>query len=236
MLNRFYQLLFIFLILSGCSILKPADTHDNLDYPHPDSEIAAILDTYRPGVEEAMGAPIAIVNDTLRFGQPEGALGNMTADALRYRAALELRKFVHLGIIGESSFKTYFIPGTLTLGDVYEFMPYENHLVILELKGKKVIELMDQVAAVGGAPISGARFRIDDDQRARGILVNAEVVDPNRSYLVATSSWAANGGDQFPALWNPDNRIDVDLSIKDLYVDFFRGRSILYSERDGRIR
>lgn len=236
MLNRLYQLLFILLILSGCRVLKPVDTLESLDYPDPDSEIAAILDAYRPGVEKVMGKPIAVVKDTLRFGQPEGALGNMAADALRNRAALELRKFVHLGIIGESSFKTFFIPGTLTLGDIYEFMPYENHLVILELKGDIVIELIDQVAAVGGAPVSGARFRIDDDNRARGLLVNAEVVDPNKRYLVATSSWVANGGDQFPALWNPESRIDLDLSVKDLYVDFFQGRSELYNERDGRIR
>lgn len=236
MSNRLYQILFILLILSGCSTLKPIDTLDSLDYPDPDSEIIAILDAYRPGIEKIMGKPIAVVKDTLRFSQPEGALGNMAADALRYRAALELRKFVHLGLIGESSFKTYFIPGTLTLGDVYEFMPYENHLVILELKGDKLIELIDQVATVGGAPVSGARFRIDENNRARGLLVNAEVVDPHKNYLVATSSWVANGGDQFPALWDPESRIDLDLSVKELYVDFFHGRSELYNERDGRIR
>lgn len=236
MWNRLYQLLFLLLILSGCSALKPVDSTESLDYPNPDSEIAAILDAYRPGIDKLMGKPVAVVKDTLRFGQPEGVLGNMAADALRYRAALELRRYVHLGIIGEGSFKTYFIPGTLTLGDIYEFMPYENHLVILELKGEKVIELIDQVAALGGAPISGARFRIDENNRARGLLVNAEVVDPDKSYLIATSSWVANGGDQFPALWSPDSRMDMALSVKDLYVDFFRGRSELFNEPDGRIR
>lgn len=235
MWNRLYQLLFILLIFSGCSVLKPVDTLGRLDYPDPDSEIEAILELYRPGIDDVMGKPIAVVKDTLRFDQPEGTLGNMAADALRYRAALELRKFVHLGVIGEGSFKTYFIPGVLTLGDVYEFMPYKNHLVVLELRGDKVIELIDQVASVGGAPVSGARFRIDD-RRASGLLVNAEVVDLNKYYLVATSSWIANGGDQFPALWSPNHRIDLDIFVKDLYVDFFQGRSELYNERDGRIR
>ena len=236
MWNRLYLITFTLLILSGCTVLKTADTHQNLDYPNPDSEIVDILNAYRAGIDREMGEPIAIVKDTLRFDQPEGTLGNLVADALRYRAALELRSFVHLGIIGEGSFKTYFVPGKLTLGDIYEFMPYENHLVILELKGNKIIELIDQVAELGGAPISGARFRIDDENRARGLLVNAEVVDPGRSYFVATSSWAANGGDQFPALWNPESRTDVDLSIKKLYVDFFQGRMELYHEPDGRIR
>ena len=236
MWNRLCLLTFILLIFSACSTIKPADSLDGLDYLAPDYEISAILDAYRPCIDNVMGKPIAIVKDTLRFDQPEGALGNMAADALRNRAALELRRFVHLGIIGEGSFKTFFVPGVLTLGDIYEFMPYENRLVVLELRGDQVIELIGQVAKVGGAPISGARFRIDENNRARGILVNSEVVDPNKRYLVATSNWVANGGDQFPALWNPVNRTDLDLNIKDLYVDFFRGRAELYNERDGRVR
>lgn len=236
MWNRLCLLTFILLIFSGCSTLKPVDSLEGLDYLAPDSEISAILDEYRPGIDNVMGKPIAIVKDTLRFDQPEGALGNMAADALRNRAALELRRFVHLGIIGEGSFQTFFVPGVLTLGDIYEFMPYENSLVVLELRGDQVIELIDQVAKVGGTPISGARFRIDENNRARGILVNSEVVDPNKRYLVATSNWVANGGDQFPALWNPVNRTDLDLNIKDLYVDFFRGMAELYNERDGRVR
>lgn len=236
MWNRLCLLPLILLILSGCSVLKPVDSLDKLDDLSPDSEISAILDAYRPGIDNVMGKPIAIVKDTLRFDQPEGALGNMAADALRNRAALELRKFIHLGIIGEGSFKTYFVPGQLTLGDVYEFMPYENRLSVLELSGDQVIELIGQVAKVGGAPISGARFKIDEENRARGILVNSEVVDPNKRYLIATSNWVANGGDQFPALWNPIHRTDLDLSIKDVYVDFFRGRAELYNEKDGRVR
>lgn len=236
MWNRLYLLSFIFLIFSGCRVLKPVDSLEESGYLAPDSEITAILDTYRPGINRVMGKPVAIVKDTVRFDQPEGALGNMAADALRNRAALELRKFIHLGVIGEGSFRTYFVPGTLTLGDVYEFMPYDNKLVVLELSGDQVIELIGQVAKIGGAPISGARFRIDEENRARGILVNSEVVDPNRHYFVATSDWVANGGDQFPALWNPIRRTDLDLSIKDVYVDFFRGMAELYNERDGRVR
>lgn len=236
MLNRLLQIFVLLFFFSGCAVFKPSATVDKSEFPDPDTEILAILDMYRAGLDEVMGKQVAVVRDTLRFDKPEGALSNMAADALRFRAALELREFVHLGVIGESSFQTYFTPGILTLGDIYEFMPYENNLVVLELKGEKVIELMDQVAGVGGAPVSGARFRIDDQNRARGLLVNAEVVDPNKNYLIATSSWLADGGDRFSSLWDPVRRIDFDISIRNLYVDFFYGRAELYDQRDGRIR
>ncbi len=229
----------IFILLaSGCSLFRPAIPEESpaLHYPEPDSAIVQMLDTYRPGMERLMGRSIATVRDTIGFDQPEGALGNLVADALRYRAAHETRGFVHVGIIGESSFNLIFEPGVLTLGHIYEFMPYENHLVVLTMDGEKVQELMDQVASLGGAPVSGVRFNIDEENRARGILVNSEVIDPNRDYLVATTSWAANGGDVFPALWEATGRMDLDVSVRQIFTDYFRGQAELVDFRDGRIR
>ena len=231
------SLVVIAVLASGCTLFKTTAEPVDLDYPDPDSEIASLLDSYRPGLELEMGEPIAIVMDTVRFRQPEGALGNMVADALRYRASRELGKYIHLGVIGESSFQTHFFPGTLTKGDLYEFMPYENHLVVLELPGATVQQLLHQIAEIGGAPVSGSRFSIDHENRARGIIVNSEVIDLTRSYYVATSSWIANGGDRFSALWNPIGRTDLEhIDIRDLYLEFFRGRAEIYNETDGRIR
>lgn len=205
-------------------------------YPLPDPEIAEKLDSYRDFLNELMGQKVATVEDTLKFGKPEGSLSNIVADALRFQAAAELRSFVHVGVIGEDSFQLFLVPGDLTVGDVYEFMPYDNHLVILTMKGSRLMELIEQVAEVGGAPISGVRFRIDEDGNPNGVLVNAEVLDPDREYLVATSSWSANGGDQFPALWNISDRMDLEVSIQDLYIEYFRNQVVLTTSTDGRIR
>lgn len=234
-------LLFIILLMitliSGCTLFRTAADPLEYDYPEPDSEILRLLDLYRPGMDRVMGNEIAIVRDTIRFNKPESALGNMAADALRFRATRELGRYIHVGIIGESSFQTYFLPGTLTLGDIYEFMPYENHLVVLELTGSSLQQLIHQVAEIGGAPVSGTRFSIDNQNRARGLIVNSEVIDPERTYQVATTSWIANGGDRFSALWNPISRTDLnEIDIRELYVDFFRGRGELTDETDGRIR
>jgi 2',3'-cyclic-nucleotide 2'-phosphodiesterase (5'-nucleotidase family) len=183
-----------------------------------------------------MGRRIAVVKDTIRFDRPESPLGNLVSDAIRYRAGSELGRFVNIGIIGEISFRLFLTPGELTLGEVMEFMPYDNHLVVLTLPGDKVAELAHQVAALGGAPVSGLRFRINEG-RAAGILVNSQVLDRNREYLVATSSWVANGGDQFPAVWDYTDRIDLtNVDVRELYLDYFRSRREIYPVTDGRLR
>ncbi len=227
------------ILLTSCSVFRPAVTEEDepqLEYPGPDSEILRMLDDHRGLMDRQMGIKIATIKDTLRFDKPEGALGNMVSDAIRNRAGNELGRYINMGIIGESSFKLFFEPGQLTLGELYEFMPYDNHLVVLTLSGDKVYELVNQVAALGGAPVSGVRFRIDEENRARGVLVNSEVIDPDKKYRIATSSWAANGGDVFPALWEAEERIDLDISVRSVYIDYFRGRSEIYDFTDGRIR
>lgn len=226
------------LFFTGCAYFSGSSKEDVpvSAYPAPDPAMVRMLDAYRDSLNGVMGREIASVADTLRFGKPEGPLNNLVADALRFRAARELRRFVHIGVIGEDSFKLYFVPGKLTLGDVYEFMPYDNHLVVLTLNGATLLKLIEQVSAMGGAPISGVRFRIDAEGRPNSILVNAEVIDLNRKYLVATSSWAANGGDKFPALWNAEERLDTNISLQDVYITYLENQVELTATTDGRIR
>ena len=200
-----------------------------------DEAIASLLNQYRDGYNDQMGVRVAEVAYPLQFGSPESKMGNMAADAIRFRAAREARRFVHLSVIGESSFRLNFNEGTLTLGEVLEFMPYENHLVLLKLTGEMVHELSQQIAERGGAPVSGMRFRLVDGQ-ARQILVNSEILDRRGEYWLATSNWVADGGDNFTAITKPLERIDYDVSIRDLYIEYFRNQRVLSPETDGRIR
>ena len=235
-------LLLSFTLLAGCSLFSSTEKQHSPEqkepvmYPEPDPEISSLLDSYRSALHDKMGEKIATVHDTLRFSKPESALGNLVADALRYRAGFELQRFVNLSVIGDSSFRLYLTPGELTRKDVMEFMPYENHLVILRLRGDKIFELANQIAELGGAPVSGMRLRIVDG-RARGVLINAQTLSSDKEYLVATTSWAANGGDQFPALWDYSDRIDLhDVNVRELYIDYFKSRRNIHANRDGRIR
>jgi 2',3'-cyclic-nucleotide 2'-phosphodiesterase (5'-nucleotidase family) len=233
-----FAAIILLVFLPGCMLFQSSTNPVRPDfaYPGPDPEIQSSLESYRGKYMNEVGSKIATVHDTLRFEKPEGALNNYVADALRFRAAAETEQFVNVGVIGESSFRMYFTPGELIVEDVLEFMPYDNHLVILSMKGFDLERLVNQVAEAGGAPISGVRFSIGSDGRARGILVNSEVINPNRNYLVATSSWAADGGDRFSALWTAENRVDLSIQLKDLFIDYFKSESDLYNITDGRIR
>jgi len=206
--------------------------HQTLDH---DSSISASIDGYRDTLMDIMGEPLTVLKSELNFDKPESTLGNLAADILRFRAARELRTFIHVGVINEDSFRIYLNEGEVNLGQMYELMPYDNHLVILTLTGNNLIKLMGNIAFLGGAPISGVRMNIDRG-KARGILVNSEVVDPDRNYFVATSNYLADGNGPFEALWKYENRIDLDLLIRDTLIEYFKNQYELEPVLDARIR
>src|SRR6056297_2824636 len=200
-----------------------------------DENIASLLDQYRPRYNDMMGEKVAEVARSISFGKPESPLGNLVADALRFRAARETRTFVNLAMIGESSFRLNLEEGDLTRGEILEFMPYDNSLVLLKLRGESVYRLSQEIAGRGGVPVSGLRFRLEG-KTARDVLVNSDIIDPSKHYWLATSSWVANGGEDFKALREHVDRIELPLSIRDVYLDYFSNQRTIDPEIEGRIR
>ena len=201
-----------------------------------DPAILSIIDPFRDRYHSELSEHVTVLASPARFSKPEGSLGNLVADALRFRAAQELRQYVHVGVIDQGSFKLHFDAGPVTLGQMYEFMPYENHLVVLELTGTSLKKLADEIAGMGGAPVSGLRFQILEN-RAGGLLVDAEPPQGEETYFAATSSWIADGGGPFSALHDPLSRVDVwSVAIRDLYIDYLQERNPVEPSTDGRIR
>ena len=200
-----------------------------------DPDIENWLKPYRESYEQIMGRRIARANGPLTFGQPESSLGNLATDIIRYRAIHEYQKFVHIAVMNPDGFQVEFEEGDITLGDLYEFMPYDNTLVILEMEGQYVRKLADEIAKKGGVPLSGMRMTIVDG-RATGVLVDSESLEDDAIYLVATSSYVARGGGGFHSLQNGSGRHDYSVLIRDIFIDYMRSRREFTPVEDLRIR
>ena len=81
------------------------------------------------------------------------------ADVLR-EGSLRVGKMADIGLCNIGGLRSTMPKGKVTYGDVLEIAPFENRLCILSLDGRKLTELMEQIAAVGGEGISGARLVI----------------------------------------------------------------------------
>lgn len=244
MLRKLFVLLSVITLMS-CGTSRDHQQHELTGYDEKnvtigadvedDQDIADYIHPYVREMQKEMGRVITKAEASLERGQPEGALGNLIADLTRSRASSELRTNVDIAVINNGGLRIPLPPGDITVGMVYELMPFDNIIAVLTMSGEQVMQMADELAACGGEPISGMRMRIRNGN-ATDVLVGSSEVNPERTYLVATNNWMADGGGCVPSLWNPLERNDLPLLIREAIMDHFGSRETISPRIDNRIR
>jgi 2',3'-cyclic-nucleotide 2'-phosphodiesterase (5'-nucleotidase family) len=85
-------------------------------------------------------------------------------------------------------------PGPFTRGKLFELSPFDNTIVLLNLKGYQLKQLLDHIAARGGWPVAGMRVHISN-KKATNVIIGGRQLEENAEYVVAVPDYVANGGD-----------------------------------------
>ncbi len=189
------------------------------DSIEPDEEMKAFIKDYASDLFAYMGRKLTVSTGVIERGQPESPLGNLTADILRNRATREMGTQVDVAILNRGGLRIPIPEGEVTVGTVYELMPFENHITMLRFNGRQMRQLANELAIEGGEPVSGLRMRIDNG-RATDLLVNGQPVSDQKEYWVATNNWLADGGGPLPTLWSPLERRDLEVMIRDAFIEY----------------
>lgn len=200
-----------------------------------DEAISAFIEPYVREMARTMDQVITVSEGSFTKDQPEGSLGNLAADIVRYRATTEMGERVHVSIMNNGGLRVPLPEGEITVGHIYELMPFENHITVLRFSGEQLRQIADELAEINGEPVSGLRIRIENGN-ARDVLVDSMNVDPDRYYWVATNNWMADGGGDVPTLWESEQRHDLDVLIRDAIIDYMRNRENIEPNIDRRIR
>ena len=153
-----------------------------------------------------------------------GNLGRLAADYMLLSAnAISIKEFgvpCHFAISNNGGFRTGFYPGPVTMQQLFEVMPFENELVLVQLSGIFVDSLFQYIAQLQGTPASGflmsySKGNTRKDNRYQSLKLNAQPVnsiqdllnpqytqplDTRRDYLIAVNSYMVVGGDGFTML------------------------------------
>ena len=187
-------------LLSGC---HPAYLSSRAQYGNQritrelatDSVLFFLLKPYGDSVDKSMGTVLGTVREPLEKAQPEGTLGNFMADAYLVMGAQQFDKPVDAAFVNYGGVRLQQLPaGPLTLGKVFELMPFDNALVIQQLSGMQLQSFLDLVAARGGWPVAGIRFTIKD-KRATEVYIKDKPLRPDALYWILNSDFVASGGD-----------------------------------------
>lgn len=197
----------------------------------PKAEIEELIAPFQREMEAEMGEVLAWCPENMRTGRPEGNLGALIADFVLARAQRDAEVPVEACILNNGGLRVPWSEGPITLGLVYEVMPFDNDIVLLRLTGAQVRAVANELAARSGEPVAGIEFEIRDEE-----AVDLEVAgDPleERDYWIATNSYLADGGGGMPTLWDAREQLPLGVLIRDAIVDAARGYGSKGSSPDG---
>jgi 5'-nucleotidase / UDP-sugar diphosphatase len=176
-----------------------------------DPAMAALVARYAGRLSEALDVrvgetrvPLDARNALLRTSETN--VGNLVTDVMRARLQADVALMNGGGIRGNQ-----LVPaGTLTRRDVNALLPFLNVLVMLEVPGRVLLEVLEHSVSVypresgGFLQVSGLSFVFDPARppghRVARVVVGSEPLDPERRYKLATNSYTAGGGDGYAML------------------------------------
>ncbi len=172
-------------------------------------------------------------------GAGAGSLGNFVTDGMRAQAKAKLGKPVTLAIMNAGGLrKNEISPGELRASDIFELLPFENALVVLELNGAQLAKLLQVVTrdAQAGARI---HFKWNDQNRAEfisGKLVDEngkeQEIDPQKIYTVVTIDYLVRlGTGSYALLQEAKSTTPLNITLRESIMDYVKaetaaGRSI----------
>lgn len=133
--------------------------------------------------------------------------------------------------------------GDITMGIMYELMPFDNTLYTFELTGKQVkaaLEhgIMPETFAPG--QFSGVKVKYDSS-KAKGErivevkMLDGSLLDENKIYKVVTNDFQAGGGDGYVMFKEGKKQIDTSIPIRDILVNEIKAKGTISPVDDGRI-
>ncbi len=189
---------------------------DSTTSPQPAME--ELVAPYRQELNQVMGKIVGHAGVELYRKKPEGPLNNFVADLMRRRAALELGDTVHIAITNVGGLRTNIPAGPITLGKVYEVMPFENELVVLDMTGLQILALGKQIGEVHGECISGLHLEFIGDRLTK-ILVLGKPVNPEKIYRVVTTDYLSSPGRRKLKVLSEAPRKFLGVKLRDAILD-----------------
>lgn len=165
-----------------------------------DGTIESYLLPYRHAIDSISGIVLAETPEELM--QRTSPLMNLVADMVADEAATIAAKPIDLAIMNKGGIRRSLPAGAITRGMVMEMMPFDNRIVVMEIKGSDLSDVFDIIAGQGGQCVSSSVVAVGDKEshQATEVTIGGEPLDPERTYTLATVDYLAGGGDYLTPL------------------------------------
>ena len=202
----------------------------------PSAEAMALVAPYKASVDSMMAPVLGMSKVAMSSGRPESLLGNWAADVMVEGGTATGLEPADMGLINVGGLRNNMPEGIVRRGDIMLISPFENHVVVLEMKGSDLLELMRNIAAVRGEGVSSSvRMEISDKGDLLSCTIGGKEIDHHRIYTVATIDYLAEGNDKMTALKKAVNRHETGILARDVMMEYVLKHRVIDSKMEGRI-
>lgn len=216
-------------LLASCSVQYNLQSHSESIYDvkaDNDSTITAMIAPYKIGIDSVMNKVLCISKIEMTKGKPESLIGNFVCDL----CLQQYSNMADICVMNNGGLRSILPKGEITKGMIFELMPFENELVILELGSDDYIQLLEYITKRGGEPFAGVNIIMDENG-----TVLSQSLDLNKGKIrVLTSDYLANGGDKMSFFKNK-KQTKVGIKLRDAIINYCVAQDTISSELDNRI-
>ena len=161
------------------------------------------------------------------------SLGNLVADILFTQSDSvfnkQENKKIDFVLQNHGGIRSSLFEGDIKLTDIYKILPFENEIVIIEVFGETVEEIITFLRKeINPHPISGLLISPDNG------FIQGKLIDPSKKYYISTNDYLLNGGDNMFFLKNNSKVYKLGYSLRDAFIDFTKTNLKLSSKIDNR--
>jgi 2',3'-cyclic-nucleotide 2'-phosphodiesterase (5'-nucleotidase family) len=226
LMRRIHFLLATLFLFAACNTVQRPVRAVYEDYRitgslQKDSSLDRELQPYRDSVNNTMNTVIGTLGVTLEKKQPEGSLGNFMADALLYSARKKFGFNADIATVNFGGIRLGQLPaGEVTNGKIFELMPFDNVVVIQDVRGDVLQSFLDLTAERGGWPFAGLTMQISN-KKAVNVLIGGKPLDPSKTYKLVNSDYVASGGDNASMLKGISQQ-NIGYLMRDAFFDYIK--------------
>ncbi len=239
-MNRFFTFL-ILINLAACAprvhYLNTSSEYIEAEEAPNDTEIAEMIAPYKERLDAEMNAVIGNTAKELVKAKPESPMGNWLADLIHKKSEDYYRSEIDFALVNYGGIRIPVLSqGEVTRGKIFELMPFDNMLMVLEINGATVRQIFGIMAANGGWPISRQVSYVIENELPVDILINNEALDDDKIYKVALSDYLANGGDNLFFL-KDKKRNNLGVLFRDAMFEYIieQNGEVMDAEVEGRV-
>lgn len=236
------------------------------------SELDAYLKPFRDSLNITMNEVIGEAMGDFVKEKPSGSLGNLVVDAMLWQITNEELRITNEktqkentsnadnrqpstdnikcsgAITNPGGLRINQIPkGKITQGKIFELLPFENELVIVEVDGKILKQWIKLSNEKGGWPFQFPGFDFYEtgnfgcmekfteiDPIYKDTIIGLRAVDCNKAdstFYIATNDYVANGGDNCSFLI-PCKKYPTGKTIRELVIAYIKSEQKIYPNKN----